>query len=188
MKIGYVRVSTEEQNEARQLQMMKENGVEKIFVEKMSGTKGIEERKALKELLDFIRQSDIVYVESISRIGRLNFQVLSVINSITKEKGAQLISLKENFNSTTPQGQFVLSIFSSLAELEIQNLKQRQQEGVAIAKKAGKYKGRKPITLDANFKDVVSKWRKGEITATKAMKLVGLKPNTFYRRVKEFYL
>ena len=140
-------------------------------------------------MLDFIRQSDVVITESISRIGRVNSQVLSVISCIT-DKGAEFVSLKENIDTTTPQGQFMLSVFGAMAQLERENLLQRQKEGIAIAKTDGKYKGRKPIKIDeVKFKDVVHKWRQGNITAVQAMReLGGLKPNTFYRRVKELNL
>ena len=104
-------------------------------------------------------------------------------------KGVEFVSLKENIDTTTPQGHFMLTVFGALAELERENILERQREGIEIAKSEGKYKGRKPIDYDeAQMKALCKKWRAGEITATAAMKELGLKPNTFYRRVKEMGL
>ena len=106
-------------------------------------------------------------------------------------KGGKLefVSLKENIDTATPQGRFMLTVFGALAEMERENILERQREGIEIAKGAGKYKGRKPLDVDeTQFKEVCARWRAGEITATAAMQEVGLKPNTFYRRVKEIGL
>ena len=98
-------------------------------------------------------------------------------------------TLKENLDTSTPYGRFMLTVFGALAELERESILERQREGIEIAKAAGKYKGRKPVVIDdAKFRAVCARWRAGEITATAAMKEVGLKPNTFYRRVKEMEL
>lgn len=182
MKIGYVRVSTEEQNEARQLKMMEEQQVEKVFIDKQSGKNT--ERPQFLEMMDFIRSGDVVIVESYSRLARSTKDLLSIVDEFDK-KEVKFISLKESVDTTTPQGKLIFSIFASLAEFERAQMLQRQAEGIAIAKAEGKYKGRKPIEIeDEKFKAVVSRWRNGEITAVYAMKELGLKPNTFYRRVK----
>lgn len=183
LKVGYVRCSTLEQNEARQLEMMKAQNVEKIFTDKASGKNT--ERAQFKEMMSFVRAEDIVIVESISRIARNTKDLLNIISTLT-EKGVEFVSLKENIDTTTPQGRFMLTVFGALAELERESILERQREGIAIAKSAGKYKGRKPIEYDViKFKELCSEWRAGKITATAAMKELGLKPNTFYRRVKE---
>ena len=183
MRIGYVRCSTAEQNEARQLKMMEEQHAEKLFIDKASGKNT--DRNAFKEMMMFIRTGDIVVVENISRIARNTRDLLSIVSELTK-KSVEFISLKENIDTTTPQGRFMLTVFAALAELERENILERQREGIAIAKSKGKYKGRKPIDIDEQrFRAVCKKWRAGEITATAAMKELGLKPNTFYRRVHE---
>ena len=162
MKVGYVRVSTEEQNEARQLQMMQENGVEKIFIEKISG-KSIQGRVSLKEMLEFVRNGDVIYTESISRIARNTRDLLSIISTLS-DKGVEFVSLKESINTTTAQGKFMLTVFGAIAELERESIIQRQREGIEIAKKEGKYKGKPKIEIDIQeFKDVVSSWRNGAI-------------------------
>ncbi|MBR5263752.1 MAG: recombinase family protein [Clostridia bacterium] len=186
MRVGYIRCSTIEQNEARQLKMMQEQNAEKLFVDKASG-KNID-RAAFKEMMSFVRADDIVIVESISRIARNTRDLLAVVSELT-EKGVEFVSLKENIDTTTPQGRFMLTVFGALAELERESILERQREGIEIAKGEGKYKGRKPVEFDEErFKTLCTRWRAGEITATAAMKELGLKPNTFYRRVKEMGL
>lgn len=183
MKVGYVRVSTEEQNEVRQLKLMKENGVEKIFVDKQSGKNT--DRPAFKEMMEFVRADDVLYVESYSRLARSTKDLLNIVEELSN-RDVKFISLKENVDTTTPQGKLIFSIFASLAEFERAQLLQRQKEGIAIAKAEGKYKGRKPIDVDdEKLKKVVHRWKSGEITAKSAMQQLNLKPNTFYRRVKE---
>lgn len=186
MRVGYVRCSTVEQNEARQLKMMEEQKVEKIFIDKASGKNT--ERESFKAMMAFIREGDTVIVESISRIARNTRDLLSIVATLT-EKGVEYVSLKENIDTTTPHGRFMLAVFGALAELERENILERQREGIEIAKAEGKYKGRKPVEVDeAKFRAVCTRWRTGEITATAAMREVGLKPNTFYRRVKQLNL
>ena len=186
MRVGYVRCSTVEQNEARQLKMMEEQNAEKLFIDKASGKNT--DRAEFKAMMAFVRTGDIVIVESISRIARNTRDLLSIVSDLT-EKGVEFVSLKESIDTTTPQGRFMLTVFGALAELERENILERQREGIEIAKSEGKYKGRKPVEIDeAKFKVVCARWRAGEITATAAMQEVGLKPNTFYRRVKEMSL
>lgn len=186
MKVGYVRCSTVEQNEARQLVMMEEQKVEKIFTDKKSGKDT--DREAFKAMMAFVRAGDTVVVESISRIARNTKDLLSIISDLS-EKGVEFISLKESIDTSTPQGRFMLTVFGALAELERESILERQREGIEIAKGEGKYKGRKPVDIDeTQFTKVCKRWRNGEITATAAMKELQLKPNTFYRRVKEMGL
>jgi len=186
MRVGYVRCSTIEQNEARQLKMMEDQRAEKLFVDKASGKNT--DRKAFKDMMAFVRAGDIVIVESISRIARNTRDLLAIVSELT-EKEVEFVSLKESIDTTTPQGRFMLTVFGALAELERENILERQREGIEIAKSEGKYKGRKPVEIDEErFKAVCANWRAGVITATAAMQEVGLKPNTFYRRVKELGL
>lgn len=182
MKVGYVRCSTIEQNEARQLRMMEAQDVERVFTDKASGKNT--DRAEFHEMMDFVRAGDMVVVESISRIARNTRDLLSIISQLT-EKGVEFVSLKESIDTTTPQGRFMLTVFGALAELERENILERQREGIAIAKEEGKYKGRKPLDVDGEcFRAVCTRWRAGEITAVAAMEELNMKPNTFYRRVK----
>ena len=185
-KIGYIRVSTEHQETARQQEIMCDYQVDRIFSEKLSGANA--DRPQLKAMLDYVRDGDTLYIESISRLGRSTKDLLNIIDTLT-DKGVTLVSHKENIDTDTPSGKFMLTVFAALSQLEREQLKQRQREGIEIAKAQGKYKGRKPVEVDEKrFKEVCARWRSGEITATAAMQEVGLKPNTFYRRVKEMSL
>ena len=182
MRVGYCRVSTTEQNTARQEVLMERLGVDKIFIDKCSG-KSLADRPALTEMLAFIREGDTVVVESISRFARNVRDLLGLMNKMD-ELGVEVISQKENINTDTAQGRFVICLFSALAELERESILQRQAEGIAIAKANGKYKGRKPIDcpdFDRVYADVCS----GVITATRGWELLGISKSSWYRRVRE---
>ena len=181
MKVSYIRVSSEDQCYDRQLKAMEEIGVEKFFVEKISGKNM--NREQLKAMLAFVRTGDTLYVESFSRLARSTQDLLTIIEKLN-EKGVSFVSLKENIDTTTPQGKFILTVFAGLAEFERTQLLQRQREGIEIAKAAGKYKGRKPVEKPENFNEVVKLWKDGEITARRAQLKLGLTASTFYRMVR----
>ncbi|MGE4214303.1 MAG: recombinase family protein [Anaerotignaceae bacterium] len=181
MKIGYIRVSTQEQNTLRQEVLMKELGVDEIFLDKASGKNY--DRPELKRMLEFVRNGDTVICESISRFARNTKDLLWLIEKLNS-KGVVFISKKEAIDTNTPTGKFMLTVFGAVAELEREYILQRQREGIEVAKKQGKYVGRKRIE-SPEFQKVYGRWSKGEITASKAMEILGMKKNTFYRRVKE---
>lgn len=180
MKIGYIRVSTQEQNTLRQEVMMQELGVEELYIDKASGKST--DRPQLKKMMEYVRRGDTVIVESISRFARNTRDLLELIERL-RDKRVEFVSKKEAIDTTTPTGKFMLTVFGAVAELEREYILQRQQEGITIAKQQGKYKGRKPIVNPA-FQDVVELWRKGEITATEASRRLGMSRATFYRKVK----
>lgn len=184
MLVGYIRISTVGQNTARQEVLMQELGVEKIFIDRLSGKNT--DRPQLKEMMVFVRHGDTVVVESISRFARNTKDLLELVEQLTA-KGVEFVSKKEAIDTTTPTGKFMLTIFGAVAELEREYILQRQAEGIAIAKEQGVYKGRQPI-VRSEFKTVVSLWRSGSITAVEAMKRLNMKPSTFYRRAKELRL
>jgi DNA invertase Pin-like site-specific DNA recombinase len=184
MKVGYIRVSTEEQNEARQEVLMDQLGVEKVFKDKLSGKNT--DRPELKAMLNFMRDGDVLVVESYSRLARSTVDLLKIIDELD-EKGIGFISHKENIDTTTPQGRLMLTIFAGIYEFERECMLQRQKEGIAIAKAQGKYKGRKPIEVDQTaFETVYTEWKNGKIKAVEAMKKLNLSKPTFYRKVKEY--
>lgn len=183
--IGYARVSTDEQNEARQLESFADYSekITKIFTDKMSGKAA--NRPQLKAMLDYVREGDVVVVSDFSRLARSTTDMLQIVKELT-DKGVALISIKENVDTDTPQGRFMLTIFAALAELERETILQRQREGISIAKKQGKYKGRKPLSFnEEQFRAECQKWRNGEQTATDTMKKLGIKRNRFYELVKK---
>lgn len=181
LKIGYIRVSTVEQNIARQEVIMEKLGVEKVFIDKISGKNM--ERPMLKEMMDFVRIGDIVVVESISRFARNTRDLLELVDQLVA-KGVQFVSMKERIDTSTPSGKFMLTVFGAVAQLERDYILQRQKEGIAIAKAQGKYNGRKRVEND-KFLKVYEKWQNHEITAMQAMKILNFSKTTFYRRVKE---
>ena len=185
-KIGYIRVSTEHQETARQQEIMGSNHVDRIFSEKLSGA--IADRPQLKAMLDYVREGDTLYVESITRLGRSTKDLLNIIDTLT-DKGVTLISHKEKIDTDTPTGKFMLTVFAALSQLEREQLKQRQREGIEIAKAQGKYTGRKPIPTDwMRFGQLYGEWRAKNITGRDFMRRMDMSANTFYRRVREYEL
>lgn len=180
MKIGYIRISSADQNTARQEVLMQELGVELIFIDRMSGK--TRNRPELNRMLEFMREGDTVIVESISRFARNTRDLLELMEQLQR-KNVELVSKKEAIDTTTPTGRFMLTVFGAVAELEREYILQRQQEGIAIAKRNGIYKGRRPIERP-EFDEVVSRWRRKELTATEAMKRLNMTKSTFYRRVQ----
>ena len=183
-KIGYIRVSTEHQETARQQEIMCDYQVDRIFSEKLSGANT--DRPQLRAMLDYVREGDTLYIESISRLGRSTKDLLNIIDTIT-DKGVTLVSHKEKIDTDTPTGKFMLTVFAALSQLEREQLKQRQREGIEIAKAQGKYTGRKPIPIDWNkFEGLYGEWRAKHITGRDFMRKMGITSNTFYRRVREY--
>ena len=180
MKIGYVRVSTEEQNTALQEIMLRELGVDELFVDRASGKNA--DRPELNRMMNFVRRGDTVIVESISRFARNTRDLLDLVERLT-EKQVEFVSRKEAIDTTTPTGKFMLTVFAAVAELEREYILQRQREGIAIAKQQGKYRGRPPKAYP-DFERIAARWQKGEITAVQAMKQLGMSKTRFYERVK----
>ena len=180
MKIGYIRVSTQEQNTIRQEVLLEQLGVEELYIDKASGKNT--DRPELKKMIAYVRRGDTVIVESISRFARNTRDLLNLMEQLSA-KGVEFVSKKEAIDTTTPTGKFMLTVFGAVAELEREYILQRQREGIAIAREQGVYKGRKPIDRP-EFRQVVTLWRKGDITAVAAMKRLDLKSSTFYRKVR----
>ncbi len=180
-KIGYIRVSSVDQNTDRQEVALKELKVDKIFIEKLSGKNT--NRPELHRMLDYIREGDVLYIESISRLARSTKDLLSLVQTL-QDKHVDLVSLKENIDTTTPQGRFILTIFGALSELERENILQRQREGIEIARQNGKVLGRPVIETPKDWDKVINLWNRGEITAIEAMKRLNMNRGTFYRRLK----
>lgn len=181
MKIGYIRVSTQEQNTIRQEVLMESLGVDEVYIDRMSGKNA--NRPELQKMMEYVRRGDTVIVESISRFARNTRDLLDLVERLTV-KGVEFVSKKEAIDTTTPTGKFMLTIFGAVAELEREYILQRQREGIAIAKEQGKYTGRK-AKKSPDFDRVVGQWRSGEITAVEAMRILKMSKTTFYRRVKQ---
>lgn len=121
---------------------MEQLGVEEVYIDRISGKTA--DRPELKNLLEYVRRGDVVIVESISRFARNTRDLLDLVEKLTS-KGVEFVSQKEAIDTTTPTGKFMLTVFGAVAELEREYILQRQREGIAIAKRNGVYKGRRPI-------------------------------------------
>ena len=181
--IGYIRVSTVEQNEERQQKALADKLIDKMYIEKASGKDT--NRPKLKEMLDYVREGDTIYIQDFSRLARNVKDLLSIVDQL-QDKGVNLISLKENLDLNTPQGKLQLTMLGAIYEFERAMIRERQAEGIAIAKAKGKYKGRKKITFPSNWEEVYQKWKRREINGIKAREQLGLKRNTFYNLIKEY--
>ena len=184
MRVAYERVSTAGQSILRQDVMMQDQQIEKVFTEKISGKD--RNRPELKKMLDFVREGDTVIIESISRLARSTRDFLNILDELER-KHVALISLKEQIDTSTPTGRFLVSIFAALAQLEREQILSRQKEGIAAQKTAGTYTGGRPrVKVDQRqLNSVMARWKSGEITAAQGMKELSVTKATFYRLARQ---
>ena len=185
MIVGYVRVSTVEQNEARQIVTMEKYKVEKIYSEKVSAKDT--NREELKNMLDYVREGDTVVVHDFSRLARSTKDLLEIVELLNLKK-VTLISAKENVDSSTPTGKLMLTMIGAINEFERANLLERQKEGIAIAKAEGKYKGRKEIEVDKKFEEAYKKYLNRELNKTELAKELNVSRPTLDKLIKEYNL
>lgn len=181
MKIGYVRISTKDQNTARQDVLMEQLGVEKVFTDKLSGKNT--DRPELQKMMDFVREGDELVVESFSRFARNTRDLLNLTDRL-KEKGVRFVSRKESIDTSTPAGEFMLTVFAALAQLERETTLERQAEGIAIAKAEGRMKGR-PKKAEDSFEDIYLEVKAGKKSASQGARDLGIARSTWYRKAKE---
>ena len=181
MIVGYVRVSTVEQNESRQLVTMDKYKVEKVFSEKVSAKDT--NRPELQILLDFVREGDTVVVHDFSRLARSTKDLLDIVEYLNDKK-VTLISSKENIDSSTASGKLMLTMIGAINEFERANMLERQREGIAIAKAEGKYKGRKKIQIEG-IKDYYNKYMNRKMSVTAIAKELGISRTTLYKLFDE---
>lgn len=182
-KVAYIRVSSKDQNSGRQHQVLEAYKIDRFFEEKVSGKDM--NRPELKRLLDWVREGDSLYVESFSRLARNMLDLLKIVDVLIQKK-VGFISLKESIDTTTPAGRLQLGVFAAIYQFERECSKERQREGIDLALAEGRAYGRPKIGIDQVFIETYQKWRKKEVTAVEAMKMVGMKKNTWYNRVKEY--
>lgn len=180
-RIAYIRVSTQEQNTESQREILKQYNIDKFFEEKVSGKNA--NRPKLLEMLDYVREGDIVFIKDFSRLARSTQDLLRIIEKL--KKNVKLVSIKEQLDTSTPSGRLMVTMLGAIYEFERENLLERQKDGIAQAKKEGKYKGRKKIKKPDNWQEVYSDWITRKITGKKACELFNLKPNTFYNFINE---
>lgn len=193
--VGYARVSSKDQNEERQIKRLKEAGVPEryIFIDKESGKDY--NREKWSAMVNVLRSGDTVYVCSLDRLGRNYAETGKQWEKITKEIGADIVVLdmpildtrRNNDLTGTLISDIVLKLLSYVAEKERENIRERQAQGIAIAKAKGMYKGRKPIEVDEEaFEEVYKEVLAGERTNKYAMEKLGLKTNTYYKAVAKY--
>lgn len=182
MIVGYVRVSTVEQNESRQLITMEKYNVEKVFSEKVSAKDT--NREELNKMLEFVREGDTIVIHDFSRLARSTKDLLEIVE-LLEDKNVNLISAKENIDSSTPTGKLMLTMIGAINEFERTNMLERQREGIAIAKSLGKYKGRKEVKVD-NFEEYYSKYLNRELNKTQLAKELGISRPTLDKLIKEY--
>lgn len=194
---GYVRVSTKEQNENRQLDAMLKFGVamEDITVEKISGKDF--KRPLYTALVTRLQEGDVLVVESLDRFGRNYIEIQNQWQLLTNEKGVSIVVLDLDILDTRQTGDemqdltsrlisdVALRLFSYVAELECRHIRQRQAEGIQAARERGVHMGRKPLKMTDGFPDLVKKWHKGEISAREAANQLGISRNTFLKYARK---
>lgn len=193
---GYIRVSTQEQNEDRQRLALREAAVPEgnIFLDKQSGKDF--ERPSYKRLVKKLKPDDLLYIKSIDRLGRNYEEIQNQWRVITKEKGVDIVVLDMPLLDTrrgkdlvgTFLSDIVLQVLSFVAENERANIRQRQAEGIAAAKKRGVRFGRPSVEPPADFPKIVAAWEAGRLSFPDALERSGLAQATFYRRLRELRL
>lgn len=183
MIVGYVRVSTVEQNEARQIATMEKYNVDRVFQEKVSAKDT--NRPELKAMLDFVREGDSIVIHDFSRLARSTKDLLEIVETL-EDKRVTLVSAKENIDTSTATGKLMLTMIGAINEFERTNLLERQREGIAIAKEQGKYKGRKEVTVsDDTWNDLYSKYLNRELNKTQLSNELGVSRPTLDKLIKE---
>jgi len=184
-KFGYIRVSSIDQNEERQIIAMDALGIPKehIFMDKLSGKNTA--RPGLQKLLAIVKRDDTIIVESVSRFARNTRDLLELVEQLTA-MGVEFVSQKEHIDTTTPTGKFMLTVFGAVAELERGYILQRQREGIAAAKSKGKHLGRPVKQVPDSFEALVKQWEQRLIPLSKVLcDCGGISESTFYRRLRE---
>ena len=182
MNIAYIRVSTVEQNEQRQIEAMKPFNIEKWFIEKISAKDT--NRPELQELLEFAREGDTIHVHDFSRLARSTKDLLDIVEQLT-QKNIYLVSNKENIDTSTPTGKLMLTMIGAINEFERYNLLERQREGIAIAKRNGKYTGGKRKNVP-NFENGYQRYLRREISKVALAKELRISRPTLDKLIKEY--
>lgn len=183
MRVGYIRVSTVEQHEDRQVKDLTENAeVSKVFIDKLSGKDT--NRPQLNAMIDYVREGDTVVVSEYSRLARSTRDLIDIIETL-QNKGVTVISMKEKLDTSTPQGEFMLTVFAGIATLERKLMLQRQREGIAIAKANGKYKGRQSKQKPDNWESLKAMYMSRQITVSEIAKRCDVSRPIVYKWLKE---
>ena len=181
MNLAYVRVSTAEQNDARQHEALKKYNIDKWFTEKISAKDA--NRPQLQALLEFAREGDTIYIHDFSRIARSTKDLLAIVEQLAA-KHVHLVSNKENIDSSTPTGKLMLTMIGAINEFERTNLLERQREGIALAVQQKKYKGRKAVRVE-NFSAHYERYLRREVSKTQLARELKISRPTLDRLIRE---
>lgn len=182
--VAYIRVSTIEQNEERQKQALKNKNIDKWFIDKCSGK--TKNRPQLNACLDYMREGDTLYIHDLSRLARNTKDLLEIVEKLDKE-GIKLFSNKESIDTSTATGKLFLTMVGAIAEFERENLLERQREGIALAQKKGKYKGRKIKKYDLDkFKRLYDIYYMRGISKITFAEKMGVSRTTLYQLMDEY--
>lgn len=182
-RIGYIRVSAIDQNIESQKAILGTLGIDKYFEEKVSG-KNTTDRHELQNMLEYVREGDTICVKDLSRLARNTKDLLDIVEYLNN-KGVTLKSVKESIDTSTNFGKLMITFLGAIYEFERANLLERQRDGIAVAKKLGKYKGRKQVPKPANFSEVYKKWLNREIKSNVAIRELNISEYAFYKFVRE---
>ena len=181
--IAYVRVSTVEQNEARQVEALQKYNIDKWFTEKVSGKNA--DRPQLQAMLDYVREGDTIHIHDFSRLARNTKDLLEIVELLEK-KGVNLVSNHENIDSSTPSGKLMLTMIGAIAEFERANLLERQREGIAIAKAEGKYRGGQVQRIDEDlFNTQYERYMNREISKAQLARELNISRPTLDKLLKD---
>lgn len=182
MNVAYIRVSSIQQNEARQIEAMKDKNIEKYFTEKVSAKDT--NRPKLKEMLDFVREGDTIFIHSFDRLARSTADLLNIINKLN-DKGVHLVSNKENLDTSTPTGKLLVTMIAAINTFERENMLERQREGIEIAVKQGKFKGGQPKKIDENlYNSLLEAYNCHKINKVEFAKRLGISRPTLDKLLK----
>ncbi|WP_045523099.1 recombinase family protein [Neobacillus niacini] len=181
MNIAYIRVSTIEQNEARQVEAMKQYSIDETYIEKVSAKDT--DRPQLQAMIKFARKGDTIYVHDFSRLSRSTKDLLELVEQL-QAKEVNLVSLKEGFDISTPNGKLMLTMLGAINEFERANMLERQREGIAIAKAEGKYKGRKEVAV-VDFEKHYQRYMNREVSKSQLAKELEVSRPTLDKLIKE---
>ena len=181
-KVAYVRVSTAEQNEARQREALAVRGIDKWFIEKASGKNT--DRPEFQKMLDWVREGDTIYIHDLSRIARSTKDLLDLLD-VLREKGVALVSDKESIDTSTATGKLLVTMVAAINEFERANLLERQREGIAIAKREGKYKGRKAVIVP-DLPRHYDRWQRREVSKAALARELGISRPTLDRLFSDY--
>lgn len=183
MNIAYVRVSTVEQNESRQTEALEKHNIDKWYIEKVSGKDA--NRPKLQEMLDYVREGDTIYIHDFSRLARSTKDLLEIVE-LLNNKNVNLVSNKENVDSSTPTGKLMLTMIGAIATFERENLLERQREGIEIAKREGKFKGGQVKRIDeAEFSKYYAEYKLRKINKSQLADKLNVSRPTLDKLLKE---